>query len=417
MSDVITARITSSAAQDVDRARYAVDGMLPDIVVAPTTEEELSRSVREVSDAGAAAIVVGGAQHLSLGNIPSSYDVALSTEHLRDIVAHEPADLTVTCEPGVRLADLERVLAPHNQYLPLDAFGDSTIGGVIAANVFGPMRHAHGTVRDWLIGIRTVQPDGIVTKAGGRVVKNVTGYEMMKLHCGALGTLGVISQATFKLAPLPAATTTVAVACGSAAEGAALILAARDAGLAMRRAELVSSAVAVRLVNERGWHTIIEFAGGQAAVGRSLKGIAAIAPTNPQEIDATIWDSWSDSSSGANVRLRASVLPSEAGAMAAMLVDRTSVAGVELSCTVTCGALRIEFDTDEVADGRIELERIRATITARGGTMIVEAAPVAVKRDIDVFGEPGSDFEIMRRLKAGFDPQRTLSPGRFIGRL
>ena len=179
---------------------FHVDGQSPDIAVAPTTIGELQSVLVEANNVGISVVPIGGGTHLGAGNAPASYDVALSLVGMSGIIAHEPADLTVTVEPGLPLANLQAALAEHGQFLPLDPPCEpaATIGGVLAANAFGPLRHAYGTSRDWLIGIRVVHADGSVSKSGGRVVKNVTGYDMHKLYVGSLGTLGVIAEATLK---------------------------------------------------------------------------------------------------------------------------------------------------------------------------------------------------------------------------
>src|SRR5574338_934537 len=187
--------ISPAQVSDCELDAVTVDGMRPHLVVAPTTEAELAGVLAQAHAFGLSAVPYGAGSHITMGNIPSKYDVAISMRELSRIVAHEPADLTVTVEPGVRLSHLQAVLREDNQFLPLDPpCAHATIGGLIATAAQGPMRYAFGTVRDWLIGVRVVHADGRVSKAGGRVVKNVAGYEMTKLHCGSLGTLGLISE-------------------------------------------------------------------------------------------------------------------------------------------------------------------------------------------------------------------------------
>ena len=155
---------------------------------------------------------MGGGTQRSLGNPPRSYDLALDTRSLDRLIQYEPADLTVTVEAGMSLARLEEILAAEGQFLPLEAPcpSSATVGGMLAAACFGPMSLSYGQPRDWLIGVKVVNADGRVTKGGGQVVKNVTGYDMNKLYTGSLGTLGVIVEASFKVAPKPAVSTTLA---------------------------------------------------------------------------------------------------------------------------------------------------------------------------------------------------------------
>ena len=184
----------------------------------------------------------------------------MSLARLDRVVEHEPADLTVTVEAGCTLSSLQAHLAAHGQFLPLDppAGGDVTVGGVLAANAQGALRHGFGTARDWLIGIEVVQADGTVVRSGGRVVKNVAGYDMAKLYVGSLGTLGVIARATFKVAPLPVAETTIAVACRSAHAAGIVLLSAHDAGLALHSAELLSPAAASAVLGDKRWTALLQ---------------------------------------------------------------------------------------------------------------------------------------------------------------
>lgn len=183
----------------------AVDDRVPSALVEPASVEQVQQTLAEASNDQLYVLPAGGGRHAHLGNVPIAYDIALSTADLSQILDHEPADMTATVESGVRMVDLQSELASHGQQLPLDPPGMelATIGGLLGADVSGPLRHAYGTARDWLIGIRVAHADGSVSKAGGRVVKNVSGYDMHKLYVGSLGSLGVIVEATFKLAALP----------------------------------------------------------------------------------------------------------------------------------------------------------------------------------------------------------------------
>ncbi|MES2462192.1 MAG: FAD-binding oxidoreductase, partial [Armatimonadota bacterium] len=183
-------------------------GTEPTTVVQPTTQEELAGIVAQADTDGQSVIPWGGGTGQNYGYPPLRADILLDLSQFRRILAHEPGDLTVTVEPGVTLADVQATLAEKNQFLPLDPpYGDrATLGGIIATDAFGPSRVGYGGVRDWLIGLTVVDAQGRVVKGGGKVVKNVTGYDLPKLHVGALGTLGVIVEATFKVAPKPEAT-------------------------------------------------------------------------------------------------------------------------------------------------------------------------------------------------------------------
>lgn len=400
-----------------------VDGVMPEATVALASLDQLQEVLSEARRIGVSVIASGGGAHLGLGNVPDSYDVALSLLGMARIIDHEPADLTVTVEPGVRLVDLQRRLREHGQFLPLDPPSDdrATIGGVLGANAYGPLRHAYGTARDWLIGTRVVHADGSVSKSGGRVVKNVAGYDMHKLYVGSLGTLGVIAESTFKLAPLPQVESTVVISCRSAAHAADLVLGAHDAGLALHAAELLSPPAAHAVAEHSGWCVVARVAGGAAAVERSLREIdtscAATGARAETRDTPALWGAWSSTFRPRGVAMRVHVMPSVVGEAMSVLDRRFAGAGAMLSATVSLGVLRIVLGGDSELRAASLVQVARDVAGRFDGSLLIEAAPVSVKREIDVFGPLRSDFPTMKRLKDEFDPTRVLSPGRFIGRL
>ena len=187
-------------------AGYAIDGLTPRWVVRPADRREAAQILGWASSEAIKVAPWGGGTQVNLGNPPEELDLVLDLSLLDQVVDFQPADLTVTVEAGITLESLQRHLASAGKFLPLEApLADrATLGGILATSSVGPLRQAYGLPRDWLIGIRVISPAGDETKAGGRVVKNVTGYDLNKLYTGSLGTLGVIVEATFKLAPLPA---------------------------------------------------------------------------------------------------------------------------------------------------------------------------------------------------------------------
>ena len=418
----VRAIIPSIQIQFDDRERSCVDGLTPRVMVAPGTAPEIQAVLAEAQGAGLAVIPWGGGTHMAAGNAPSSYEVALSLGSMNRLVAHEPADLTVTVEPGLRLAALQSQLARHGQFLPLDpACGDAaTIGGVLASNAHGPLRHAYGTARDWLIGLRVVQADGAITKSGGRVVKNVAGYDMHKLHVGALGTLGIIAEATFKVAPLPAVRRTLSIACGAADRACEIALAVWNGGLALHAMEALSPAASAAGLGESRWTLLVETAGGAAAVERSVRDLRALAVERGSRIDelpdGAAWSRWNEAFRPYGLAIRAAVAPSEvAGAIQEISAIRPTPPG-RRSAPLAAGVVRAHWDAldDDTAVNCIAGARHALPASA---SVVVEAASPEVKQQVDVFGPVRGDFAIMRRLKDQFDPHRTLSPGRFVGRL
>lgn len=356
---------------------------------------------------------------MELGNAPARYDIALRTSKLDRVIEYEPADLTVTVQAGMTMGRLQSLLVERGQFLPLDADPDSTVGGVLAAGLSGPSAHAYGLPRDWLIGCRVAHADGTVTKAGGRVVKNVAGYDMAKLYTGSLGTLGVIVEATFKVAPLPAAQETLLAPAESLQAASDAVFAAHSRGLALRAVALLDRPTG------RGWGVDMPgcaafwIAGPAAAVERTtreLNDLARRRATLPGGHSEQWWARLNEPPGKDETALRASLLPSQVAAFIQRVrelvgdIERRALAypttGVAL-VTVAPAA------PDRVA--RV-VEQARRLAVEVGGSLIVRSAPREVKEVVDVWAEvPG--LELMRRLKQQFDPHGTLSPGRFAGGL
>jgi glycolate oxidase FAD binding subunit len=357
-----------------------------------------------------------------VGARPARLDVVLGTDRLAGIVDHQAADMTVTVEAGCPLRLLAATLAKAGQWLPLDPprAARTTVGGLVAANLSGPLRTSQGSVRDYLIGIQVVEADGAFVQGGGRVVKNVAGYDLPKLHVGALGTLGVIVEATFKVRPRPEKEEAVVVECGGIGAAADLAHAVLDldvpplwvavagpgalpdgpghgAAVAVGHAGLAEEVAAGRdLVRElarvRGRDTL---AVPDAGALRSRLGDFPIAP--------------------AAAVLRAAALPAGVGpAIDRIAAEATHVgAAVRVLAEPATGVVRVLVA--EPAPVAALVRALRARLEIDGGSLVVERAVPAVKAEVDVWGDPGPGLELMRTLKAAFDPAGALAPGRFVG--
>lgn len=378
-------------------AAYAVDGLLPSLVVTPRSEDEVAAALRAASESDVSVIAMGARRRLGLGMPPSRYDISLDMTKLNRIVEYSPADLMVRVEAGMLLSDLQRTLGEYGQWLPLDPPGeDGTIGGLLAANRSGPARVVFGSARDLVIGMRTIGADGEMTKTGGRVVKNVAGYDLAKLHIGAIGTLGVIVEATFKVAPLPAETASVSFngSCQALMSTALLI---RNHGLAVNGVTL--SAI------DSDWRLQVRFAGGSAAVTRSRRDAEFLAQRN----DATVTDDALVAFSGAVVA-RASLPPTSVQ----HVVESMASQGAAVLAYPLTGTIRCYWP---VEPSTAQLQALRDLCRLGSGVLVIEEATPALKQHFDVWGDAGNDIELMRRLKQQFDPKGTLSPGRYVGGL
>ena len=401
-----------------------VDGVEPAWVVRPGSVAEVRECVRAAARAGASFVAQGLGAHLSVGAPPARLDVVLGLDRLARVVDHQAGDMTVTVEAGCTLAALAKTLATSGQWLPLDPPWPeaTTIGGLVAANLSGPLRASQGRVRDLLLGIRVVGADGALVSGGGRVVKNVAGYDLPKLHVGALGTVGVIVEATFKVRPRPAAEEAVVVACRSAREAADTALAVRDSDAAPLWLEVA------------GAGGLPEGPGAGAAVVVGLGGIGeeiAAARACVQRIAASLGLRAVPVAGGAALRARLGVFPVEPAAAvlkAATLpaavgdvMERIAAAARERGTGVRClahapsGVVRAAVAESHAVAPLVHA--LRPELERHGGSLVIERAAPAVKAGLDVWGDPGPGLPLMRRVKAAFDPAGVFAPGRYVGAL
>lgn len=403
-------------------AAFAVEGLTPQFVAAPASSEELAAVLQVAAALEAAVIPWGGGQHMALGNMPARYDVALRTSALDRVLEYEPTDMTITVEAGITFKRLQAVLREHGQFLPIDAPPEATVGGALAVGVSGPSRHAYGLPRDWLIGCRVAHVDGSVAKGGGRVVKNVAGYDMPKLAAGSLGTLGVTIEATLKVAPLPAAQEAFLAAHESLEDAAQAVFDADERGLALRTVALLDGDSSAAWLPDGPCIAAYWLAGPSSAVERTARELGARAVGETRRLEGDASERWraelsSRRTPARGASLRAMLLPSHVAEF--MLHVRQLASAGRLAVTSvaypTTGLVLLTADVAPV-EGFVELTRsARRWAEEAGGSLVVEAAPPEVKRAIDVWGEPGSSFDLMKQLKQQFDPSGTLNPGRYVG--
>jgi glycolate oxidase FAD binding subunit len=242
----------SNVIQDPDRLRaYAVDGLAPQAIVCPGSAAEISGLFLYANTEKLAIVPRGSGTKMAAGGIPPRIDLVLSTVRLNRIVDYDIANLSLTAEAGLTLADVQKRLAGENKgyFLPLDPpySEKATLGGVIAANASGPKRYIYGTARDLLLGLKAVTPTGDIVSFGGKTVKNVSGYDMTKLMIGSWGGLGVITEITTKLLPLPEASATVLISFATPAAAGLFIRKIIHSALLPSAVELLESKAAAKL--------------------------------------------------------------------------------------------------------------------------------------------------------------------------
>ena len=399
-------------------ADYRVGGRDPRYVVRPASVEAVQGLLREISAAGDAVIVQGGRTSIVTGNPAEGYDVALDMTALDAVIAHEPDDFTVTVQTGMRFDVLQTSLTKHGQFLPLDPAraSETTIGGMIARGRGGLRRGAFGGVRDWLIGCTAVLSDGRAVHGGGRVVKNVSGYDLPKLFAGSWGTLGCIVEASFKLRPLPAYDATLripapdfATAVGTGSEIAQGI-AGLQAVIALDAATATAAGVEGGLEGEAV--LLIRSAGMAPVVAETMAATRAHAraSTATDSIsDPALWERLADLTAPdeESVLVRVGLPPPAVASMSGAAGDAMPEAS--RMAVLDGGLLFLRADRVEVT----AVQALRATATQLGGALTVESG---LPPGLDAWGE-ASGLPIMRRVKAEFDPTRTLSPGRFVAGL
>ncbi len=361
----------------------AVDGVSPAKTERPETEKEVARLLRDATKSGQAVIPIGGGRLLGMGNRPERFDIALDMTGLDQVVERSEHDMTVSVQAGVRLDDLNKLLGETGQHLPLDPFGGPghTIGGLLATGLSGPLRLRYGSPRDFLIGLRVALPDGTLASSGGRVVKNVSGYDLNKLHFGALGSLGVIVAASFKVFPQPLHEVTLEAR-------------SQTPEADVEKAQWLRMTPHALEVSSAG-RVLARIAGSEAAVKR----IAA--ELGWPEAEPDVWERLSSQASDRWARV--AVPP---GALRDVIRALPESAGWWASPAV--GTLHwFDFQSEAVAG-------VRQVAEAAGGSLVVIAAPAELKERLDAWGTPPATLEVMRRIRDAFDPKRTLSPGRYI---
>src|SRR5450759_2892962 len=397
-------------------AADAVDGLVPAYVAAPASTDEIRELVLVARDAGLRIGVRGAGSKLGWGMPPTGLDLLLDLSRQDRVLEHAAGDLVVRVEPGVRLVALREHLAPARQQLALDPpEPGATVGGVIGANASGPSRLLYGTARDLLIGITVVLADGTVARAGGKVVKNVAGYDIGKLYIGAVGTLGLVTEAIFLLHPVPAARRVVTVEVATAAA-------------AGRLTQLVPTALELDWPDPAGpgWLTVVVegIERGATAQAESAAGLLG----GGAEITDTVPAGWGQrpygGETGPAIGLKVSAEPAALRpvldalwrvadlhhlATAVRSSAGSGVSYVGLSAAADAG--RAGGPAVEIAATVIEL---RAAVAPFDGSVVVLRAPPEVKRLVDVCG-PVPAVELMRRIKDRFDPEHRMSPGRFVG--
>jgi len=412
-----------------------LEGRTPEAVVFPATKEEIAAVLVLAGEEGIPVLPLGGGTKVGIGAPPGHLGIVLGLKRLARLLEHEPGDLTATAEAGVTLAALQSELGRRGQWLSLDppSAERATLGGILAANASGPRRHLYGTVRDLLIGVTVVTADGSIVRGGGKVVKNVAGYDLPKLYVGSFGTLGVIADATVKLRPRPDADRLVVARfhrLKDAGGGARAVMASDlvPAALELIDGEAYRAVVGARdagaglLIALDGIVEQVEWQCAEVSRLLSPLGLVDVQVLDGAARDAT-WNALGAlGRSGADraaAVVKWGVLPTQ---LAESLDDGAAIAqrnglraalsahaGVGIATAVISGS---GADTGAVV---ATLTDWRAMVGGMAGHLMIEWAPLAVKERLSVWDAPGPSSRIMKAIKERLDPRGILNPGRFVG--
>ncbi|MBE8989168.1 FAD-binding oxidoreductase [Nostoc sp. LEGE 12450] len=396
------------------RIQQAVaSGKPPTCIVYPRTQQQLAAVIAKAHSHNWRVLPCGSGSKLSWGSLAKSIDVVVSTERINQLIEHAVGDLTVTVEAGMKFSDLQALLAKSRQFLALDptAPESATIGGIVATGDTGSLRQRYGSVRDQLLGVTFVRADGEIAKAGGRVVKNVAGYDLMKLLTGSYGTLGFISQLTFRLYPLAEASGTV-VLTGSAeaVSQAADIL--RGSALTPVQADLLSTKLVSSLDLGQGLGLIARFQSISESVKEQSNRVLEVG--QKLGLDGAIFTDGDEVSLWQRLQERIHSTVTES--VITCKIGVLPTAAVEILTQVELGLIHISSGLGLLQlESKNQVLKVRDRTQLNRGFLTILSAPVAVKEQIDVWGYTGNALPLMRRIKEQFDSKNILSPGRFVG--
>ena len=396
-------------------AADAVAGVLPQLVAEPGTEQELASVLKLADEAGLVVIPRGGGTKLAWGNSPARADLILSTARLNRILEHAWADLTVTVEAGCTIGKLQEKLAKHGQRLALDALWpkQATVGGVLSTNDSGVLRVRFGSLRDLIIGATLALPDGTLASSGGKVVKNVAGYDLSKLATGALGTLGLITRAVFRVHPLPKETRTLTCMSEDVGEAQQLVLAVQDSKLAHSASQIRCEGTAQPKVD-----VLFEATqAGLAAQSAQLKSLAgnkdfADSPSGTWNARQDLYSS--AKTGGARTAIaKFSILPAQIAntidTLGDLCADRIQWNVVVQATGIGC--VRMEGEPLAMQSALLSF---RTNVESKKGSLVVHQLPATASR-MEAWGDGGDALPLMRAVKHQLDPKNTLNAGRFLG--
>ncbi|MEM2549321.1 MAG: FAD-binding oxidoreductase [Nitrososphaerota archaeon] len=420
---------------------FQIDGIVPKTVVEVESEEEIATLLKSANENEISVIPWGGGTMIDLGNIPKRVDIVVSLRKLNRIIEYSPEDLVVTSESGVTLDSLQQLLSKKGQFLALDPpFSQAaTLGGIISSNSFGPMRYLYGGVRDLLLGIKVAGTNGALMKFGGKVVKNVAGYDVKKLFIGSLGTLGIITQTTFRLYAIPEFEESFIAMFNSLDDAFNAIQKIlrrihSSIGIGLSAIEMLDPNFSELLNHSefiKGYVLAAKVLGiTKSGLMKRINELEEITryfkPTHTFTLNGDehvrFWKDLQNHPLIASkffTRCKISTIISRVSSIIGVIEDLNRKYDFKYSTIAHpgLGMLHTYFHMEDYNKLSKVLEELRSYVLniGYGSSLVIESAPPQVKRIIDVWGPVRKDFTLMRSIKYVFDPRNILSPGRYIG--
>jgi len=392
----------------------SVSEVQPQLILEPANEQQLADALRLANESKLAVIPRGGGTKPGWGKPPSRANLILSTARLNKILEHAWADLTVAVEAGCTIQTLQETLAQHGQRLAIDPLWPekATVGGILSTNDSGALRLRFGALRDLIIGVTIALPDGTLASSGGKVVKNVAGYDLPKVVTGALGTLGVITRAVFRLHPLPRNIRSFTISAGNLDETQKLVLAIQDSKLAHIALQSHFRAEASPSID-------IVFEGTEAGLEAQTSHLRTLCNSAQiSEASLNAWHSreelWSISNPGETAVAKIGILPTDLASTIALIrgaADSAHFRWRSLMYATGLGWLRLEGSSDGLHQA---LTTLRTDLEKMSGSLVLVHRPASLP-PFDAWGTPGNSLPLMKSIKYQLDPANTLNPGRFLG--
>lgn len=417
---------------------YQIDEVCSQAVVAPSSIREIQDILAFATEHQLSIVPVGAGTKLGIGNPPEKVDLTLLMGQFNEVLEYEPADLSVTVQAGVRLSELQKTLAEEGQFLPLDPpyAADTTLGGLVAANASGPSRLRHGTARNRVLGMKVVQPNGIVVNSGGKVVKNVAGYDLKKLYIGSFGTLGIITELTFNLYPLPELKRTLLLSFKMVDDAAKVALQIAnsqlspvfinlftDGALATVSSETALSGTIVGVGIDGHPETVawqLEQVQSMAEQGDVI-GVEVLEDIDQAEFRSSMCAFPEGRTSSQTIICKVNLRMTDVEEFVNVTQETVNPLYAPMHMMGLMGSGVVYIVISEDSDNTDELQSIaKAIVELRehaisvGGSLMVESAPLALKRQVDVWGPVGNSTGLMKAIKTRLDPVGLMNPGRFV---